>query len=252
MLGKRKLGFGSQTLPLWPVAAAGRRVRDYLRLKESLRKLLSATKDMRDFEDLFEAIAQFPDFRSDQKRGEIIPLLNRLATNPPRSLCEIGTAYGGTLFMLARACAPDATIISVDLGLPIARALLYPRMAVRQQRIICLRCDSRSQQTVQRIQRLLEMKSLDCLFIDGDHSLQAVTDDFSNYAPLVRAEGAIVLHDIVMDYRTRFGIETSAATGSVPKFWDSIKSGLDVEEFIELTGQDGYGLGLIHWQPSQG
>jgi hypothetical protein len=37
---------------------------------------------------------------------------------------------------------------------------------------------------------------LDFLFIDGDHSLEGVTDDYLRYSPFVRAGGWIGFHDI--------------------------------------------------------
>ena len=57
---------------------------------------------------------------------------------------------------------------------------------------------------------------LDILFIDGDHSYEGVKNDLSNYAPLVKSGGRIILHDVVSGYDP------------------GVRKALD--EFIEATG----------------
>lgn len=42
----------------------------------------------------------------------------------------------------------------------------------------------------------IEMNELDCLFIDADHTKNAVKRDFENYKDLVRKEGMILFHDV--------------------------------------------------------
>src|SRR5437016_4539848 len=54
-------------------------------------------------------------FEAMQVPSEISSLLSLLAERPPRTILEIGTAKGGTLWLLARTAAPDALIVSVDL-----------------------------------------------------------------------------------------------------------------------------------------
>ena len=66
------------------------------------------------------------------------------------------------------------------------------------------------------------------------------------YGPLVREGGLIALHDIVPDFLTRYGTQTSSNVGQVPHFWSELKPALaDWQEFIEDPDQDGYGIGLI-------
>ena len=50
-----------------------------------------------------------------QIRSEILGMVHVVSKNPPRRMMEIGTANGGTLFLLARAAAEDAQLISLDL-----------------------------------------------------------------------------------------------------------------------------------------
>ena len=50
-----------------------------------------------------------------QVRSEILELGNLLKALAPKRSLEIGTNYGGTLFLLCAVSAPRASIISVDL-----------------------------------------------------------------------------------------------------------------------------------------
>jgi len=50
-----------------------------------------------------------------QIKSEILGLAQRVSALRPRTLLEIGTAEGGTLFVLSQCAAPDATFISLDL-----------------------------------------------------------------------------------------------------------------------------------------
>jgi predicted O-methyltransferase YrrM len=185
-------------------------------------------------------------FGAIQQHSEIDGLLQILRRDPPRYVCEIGTASGGTLFLLTQVCRPDALLLSVDLGLSVERCLVHRRFVSGKQRIVSIRGDSRTPETFARVRSLLRGHPLDLLFIDGDHSYEGVKADFVNFGPLVRPGGLIVLHDIVPDFGTRYGKPTGNYTGGVPVFWDEIKTKHKTTEFIEDPGQDGYGIGIIH------
>src|SRR5207237_1057261 len=138
-------------------------------------------------------------------------------------LLEIGTAKGGTLFLLSRAAAADARLLSLDIGHTAAQQHVYPRFARRGQHITCMTGDSHSQEILTGVINWLAGRPLDFLFIDGDHSLEGVSKDFSMYAPLLRPGGVAAFHDIVPDFKTRFGIVTIADVGHVPSFWTDVK-----------------------------
>jgi len=56
-------------------------------------------------------------FKTLQIKEEIIALTKAIQKNQAKIILEIGTATGGTLFMLTHAAAPNAEIISIDLPL---------------------------------------------------------------------------------------------------------------------------------------
>jgi predicted O-methyltransferase YrrM len=177
-----------------------------------------------------------------QRRSEIRALLERLAELRPRKIVEIGTARGGTLFLLTRVAASDATVVSVDLpggefggGYARRRGLLYRQFARRRQRLRLILGDSGAPSTVARVKETVG-GSVDFLFIDGDHRYDGVRRDFESYAPLVRPGGLIAIHDIVPG--------PVEAVGDVPRFWREIR-GPDSDEIVERWDQGGYGIGLL-------
>lgn len=224
-----------------------KRVGDFIRLRKSLSQLQRAAAKCGNLGELFDEVQRSGEFRSEQKRTELLALLEHMAKRPPMFLCEIGSSRGGTLFLLASVCAPTATIVSIDKGISLVRRLVYQRMTNDRQRIVCIRGDSRSARTIKRVENILGKNRLDCLFIDGDHSLTGVMSDFVNYSRLVQKNGTIALHDIVVDHHTRFGADSENSTGGVPKFWSWIKAEFDSREYIENLEQDGYGLGVVYW-----
>jgi predicted O-methyltransferase YrrM len=218
----------------------------YRKLRFALSDLRSSCARAASLHEVVEATRSSSVFHSDQKQLEIVGLLRILQENPPRYVCEIGSACGGTLFLLAKMCHPDALIISIDLGITVERSVAHSHFGNAHQRLVSIRADSRAAGTLRRVRSLLKGHQLDLLFIDGDHSYQGVKADFENYSPLVREGGLAVFHDIVPDFRTRFGTPTINDTGEVPRFWSEIKQHHRTTEIIEDVQQDGYGVGIVH------
>jgi predicted O-methyltransferase YrrM len=247
---KSHLGFDSVlnwlakgTLP-HPLYDAGKRL-FLLRQARRLRKQLDATSDLG---TLVDAVLTSHYFRPDQKRSEIIKLLELLAPKQARRLCEIGGNVGGSLALLARVAAPDARMLSVDLDYNRSQMRALPVFARDGQTITCLAADSHKPETLQRVKEWLAGEPLDFLFIDGDHSLFGVSSDFDMYAPLVRPGGVIAFHDIVPDARTRGTGVSPAYVGEVPAFWKSLKEkGYRTDEFVQSWDQDGFGIGVVYW-----
>ncbi len=145
----------------------------------------------------------------------------------------------------------EAEILSIDLRFSFARNRAYHYLTHPRQRITCLEADSHKQQTVDRVLDWLQGRQFDFLFIDGDHSYDGVRQDFAMYAPLVRPGGMIAFHDIVPDFRTRYGVATPRDVGEVPRFWSELKTDPPgrLEELIEDPDQDGYGIGILWVEP---
>jgi predicted O-methyltransferase YrrM len=191
-----------------------------------------------------------------QKRGEVAALLQILAAEPPLRVLEIGTARGGTLFLLSRVAHPCATLVTIDLPggpfgggygrhwEPILRAM--PRST---QTLKLVRGDSHDRRTLAMVAEIFHEGTVDFLLIDGDHSYAGVRQDFEWYVPLVRPGGLVALHDIVS------GPED--LVGGVPRFWKEIRESYESRELVAdrlpphaadvaFAGQEGgWGLGLL-------
>lgn len=180
-----------------------------------------------------------------QIKEEIIKLMGILQKQKPKYVLEIGTAGGGSLFMLSQVIEDDAVLISVDLpngqfggGYPENRISLYNSFAKASQKIELIRKDSHSLESLKSVKMILKNKNLDFLFIDGDHSYEGVKKDFELYAPLVKKNGLIAFHDIVPG-----SIEN---VGGVPIFWKELKERYKHEEIVSDWNQGGYGIGVIY------
>jgi cephalosporin hydroxylase len=192
-------------------------------------------------------IEEFPEFRPYQQREELVAFLDRAVSLCPVAVCEIGAASGGTLCALAHVSRPSI-MISVDIDFTTARLRALPRLGRSDQTIACIAGDSHSEPVRARVEALLGGRRLDLLFIDGDHSYEGVRRDFESYSPLVRAGGLIAFHDIVPDFRTRFGTHTSSDSGGVPAFWQELARRFPhTDEIVASPEQDGYGIGLLTW-----
>jgi predicted O-methyltransferase YrrM len=186
-----------------------------------------------------------------QARSEITRLLDLLAQDPPRTVLEIGTARGGTLFLWSRVAAPDALLVSVDLpdglfggGYPEWKAPLYRSFARDEQRVDRVRAHTPSQETLEYVKELLGGREVDFLFVDGDHTYDGVARDYDLYSPLVRPGGVIALHDVVpQGAHPADGDEFQV--GEVPQFWAELRDRAQVEELVEDWDQGRFGIGVV-------
>jgi predicted O-methyltransferase YrrM len=167
-----------------------------------------------------------------QVRSEILQLAKLLQANPPKRSLEIGTNYGGTLFLLCTISPPNAMIISVDLpsgrfggGYPRRKAPLFRKFVTGDQELHLLRADSHSLRTKDRVMQILDGEKLDYIFIDADHTYAGVQRDFEMYSPLVRSGGIIAFHDIVThEQKTECQVE---------QFWNEVKHRYKHHEIIQ-------------------
>jgi cephalosporin hydroxylase len=137
-------------------------------------------------------------------------------------------------------------LITIDVENNWKRTALFRSYSKLGQSIHIIRGDSQDKSILDRVVRALGPRKLDLLVIDGDHSFAGVSRDFELYSKLVRRGGMVAIHDIIPDYRTRYGIVTRSYTGDVPRFWKTIKSKWKTQEFVESYEQDGCGIGVIY------
>ena len=182
-----------------------------------------------------------------QIRSEIVGFLEMVRKDDVRTVCEIGIAAGGTNFLLTHAAGKVELMLAIDLRIRNARKLNF---FVRDSRKLCfLQGSSYDQKTVEKARQALNGRTLDLLFIDGDHSYKGVKADFLCYRQFVRDGGIIAFHDIISDYTTRLGKKTEAYSGGVPEFWSQLRTIYPSMEFVANPEQDGSGIEVIRYDP---
>jgi len=180
-----------------------------------------------------------------QVKSEIAHLLEIVRAFKPKTMMEIGTARGGSLFLFSRVLPENSFILSLDLpggsfggGYPFWKIPLYKSFASNSQKIELVRANSHEAKTKDKITEILGERKLDFLFIDGDHTYEGVKRDFELYSSLVKKGGIIAFHDVA-----HHPAETNC---NVDKFWGEVKKKYKHKEFIEDKSQGWGGIGVIY------
>jgi len=181
-----------------------------------------------------------------QIKSEIEKLISVLNNQKPKAVMEIGTANGGTLFLLCQAAATsDAKIISLDLLggefggelFPSWKEPFYQNFSKKNQQLSLIRADSHDSKTFKKVKQILGTKKLDFLLIDGDHEYEGVKKDFLMYGKLVSPSGIIAFHDINPGPKEE--------VGGVPTFWKEIAGKYPSFEIIDDGRSGSYGIGFL-------
>jgi predicted O-methyltransferase YrrM len=185
------------------------------------------------FAELYRAARSSGLYTTLQVESEITGLLQRVHDRQSQTLLEIGTASGGTLYLLTRAASRHATLITLDLSIDPDQWAGISTFALDQQRLVPLEGNSNDARTLERVKETLAERPLDFLLIDGDHSVFGVRQDFALYSPLVGPGGMIAFHDICL-------------AGGVKEFWPEVKLKYRYEELIGSLNQTECGLGIAY------
>lgn len=183
-----------------------------------------------------------------QHRSEILGFARFIANIRPRNVIEIGTLHGGTAALWHHLSTgkvitidkPSGRFGGADHNLDLARCIdRSHRLTAAYPRIVPVLGDSKSNEVTTQVAEILNGEPVDLLFIDGDHTLQGVRDDYNLYQTLVPEGGVIAFHDIAhTELHTRDGVE-------VPEFFDDLAaSGLTTRRWVEPGPWGGIGAVL--------
>jgi predicted O-methyltransferase YrrM len=175
---------------------------------------------------------------------EILELLEELKKHSPRRLVEIGTAQGGTLFLMLRSLARTSHLVSIDLphgpfggGYAHWKIPLFHSMSWGGPRLTLLRGSSQTTEMRDRVGATLGGPA-DFVLIDGDHSYAGAKRDFELYRDIVAPGGLVAFHDIVSGKPEK--------VGGVPALWQELKARYRYKEFVRDWKQGGFGIGLLY------
>ena len=168
----------------------------------------------------------------------------------PRTIVEIGTHEGGSLWGLCQVAPADAMLVTIDMpggafgafegDSAVAKLRHFARGGQTVEVIVG---NSHLPETREELRKVLNGRMVDFLFIDGDHSYEGVSSDFEDFAPFVSEGGMIAFHDIVPG--------DVGNVGGVPEFWREVKSG-DAVELVKDWHQGGCGIGLLRRSEGEG
>lgn len=184
----------------------------------------------------FETIIQ--ESKASQNKDELRELLPLVAKISPKVIVEIGMWRGYSMELWHKAFAPELliTIESEQEAFNFVRERIKNgELAYMQPPAIQICGDSHDPKTSVNVYGFFfepKYRGIDFLFIDGDHTYDAVKADFEEYLPLVRMGGIIVLHDAAL--RGNEKVE-------VWKFWDELKG----YKKKMIVGKYGTGTGVI-------
>lgn len=181
----------------------------------------------------------------------------------PRVVVEIGTHAGGVFYGLCQIADPSALVVSIDLPAEEIGAdkIDYSSKAVigdekirahgqPGQEIHLIRGDSHSPESVAELEKILDGREIDVLFIDGDHTYDGVKQDYELYNGYVRPGGMVVFHDIIPIYEHYATIHNDGIS-EVDKFWAEVSKGRKTAEFKAEPKIWG-GIGVLYKAEAQG
>lgn len=192
----------------------------------------------------FRGFGKYREIRPLQLRPEFEHFLKEVHEENPSIIVEIGTKFGGSMYAFGRHLNPDK-LISIDLpeaeGGPTKRKTRFLHRALNNTETVSVRGNSQSTVLRDEVERLLEGKMIDFLYIDGDHSYEGVKTDYDLYSPLV-AKGGIIGFDDLQTHQ-RDGLDEK--TQGVHLLWDELKTKYATTEIIAQSGRD-KGMGLLY------
>lgn len=157
-----------------------------------------------------------------------------------RDILEIGSYCGGTFYVMCKLGHPEGVKMSLDFPVYDNQVAdeSYQRFMTNgihfASNVHLLTGDSHQQTTLNVVEKILNGKKLDFLFIDGDHTYEGVKMDYEMYKGLVKSGGYIGFHDIGnSEWHRRFKCK-------VDRLWNELPS--DNKMTFNLSGYMGIGV----------
>ncbi len=163
-----------------------------------------------------------------QSQSEVRDFLSEVVNElKPERTIELGYCNGANTYILS-----SVTSI-ITIGIDVNGC--YDGRLPAREKIELINGDSHDSASIEKASSLLENKPIDLLFIDADHSYDAVKKDFEIWGKLVRPGGWIAFHDIDPHH---VNIEQCGCI----QLWNEIKG--NKTEFIQPNYYFG-GIGLL-------
>ena len=159
----------------------------------------------------------------------------------PKTVLEIGSLYGGTIFHWLDKGEDDVSVMSLDLFSTVdfgETIELWRSWQKEDQKLVAMKIDSTTPIAINHVKGRFK-DGIDWLFIDGDHTKEGCASDFYNYFQLVSENGYCIFHDIVGE-------------NGVQEFWNELKNNqnYDLPKIEICHSKYHLGIGIIQkWKP---
>lgn len=173
-----------------------------------------------------------------QHQAELDPLLAIYRDRAPRTVLEIGTYHGGTLWHWLTQAQPGAVVVSVDsYAVGVDNRPLYDEWCPPDVDLVVIEGNSHHTYTVDAVRGLAPY---DWIFIDAGHYYHEVKTDWELYGPMASDRGLVIFHDILPPSANHPEIE-------VERLWRQIqRSGFLTREIVEDPFADWGGIGIVY------
>lgn len=181
----------------------------------------------------------FDQYNAKQSRAELRTVAHILSDLEPKTVVEIGTAQGGSLFVWSQYLDSVDQIVSIDKG-HTKKSIQMCQSMSDDVNIQCLACKSQNPVAVDETSRLVQPEGIDFLYIDGGSLECEVLSDYNNFSDMVNPGGVIAFHDILTHRERPEDVE-------VYDVWKKVRK--DATEFVEITetiDSTEYGYGLMY------
>ena len=218
-----------------------------LKLLTRFAKLRSMKRPSSSWDEMIHYLSLHHELlKPQQVHSEIRSALEEIERIRPRQVLEVGLGTGGTFFLLSRAVAPEAVLISLNFPEPRLRQKLreftLSSAAPPNQRLHFIRGDSHEESSLREVKRTVSNQQLDVLFLDGDHTYDGIKKDFVMYAPLVGSGGLVFFHDIL----AHDSESDPHGQCQVDRFWHEVKTQYRHREFVEDPARGWAGIGMLY------
>jgi predicted O-methyltransferase YrrM len=165
----------------------------------------------------------------------LLDIVNQYPEDELITYVEIGCYAGGSACLVSQ--RKNTKIFSIDLGSPISPEIPkqnFEKFNVYGNDYQYIQGSSHSPKTINQLKTFIN--EIDVLFIDGDHSLYGVKEDFNIYSPLVKIGGYIIFddyNDYIHSPEVKIGvnqiiqsIDNYEIIGTLPNIYDARPSEL--------------------------
>lgn len=173
-----------------------------------------------------------------QDEFELETALNIVEKIQPKVILEIGVAHGASLAAWAEVSGAELVIALDPEDIPRTpeQQASYDTLAEKYNFQRIKRYD-RDHSAMEELEKILDGRKIDFLFIDGAHGFDDVKFDFYEYKKFMKPEGVVGFHDIY----TCEVLEDAGST--IGWFWDRLKKRYDHSEIYHRSSM---GIGFIY------